>query len=138
MLWGLCTQWTNYNAMGMLKFVIGISGIFLLTYPFFKLGVLGAGDVKLFMVCIGVLGIQKGVIFLCYTFLVAAILSFLKMLYYHSFIQRFRYFFSYAERVLQTTVFTLYEQKDKTRRTNIIHLAGPALVALIIFLGEGY
>lgn len=135
MLWGLYIQWLDYGYEGIFLFVAGILGTYIFAYPFFKLGVLGAGDVKLFMVCIGIWGIREGVQFLCCTFLTAAVFSFLKMLYYHSFIQRFRYFISYMKNAFQTERFTLYEQKDKTELTSRIHLAGPALVAFTIFLG---
>lgn len=131
-------QFSGKGLAGVLDFGEGFLGIFLLTYPLFKLGMLGAGDGKLFAVCAGTMGINRGVAFLFCTFLVAAILAVLKMLYHRNFFQRFRYFFTYVGQAASTARLTVYEQDAAGKKENRIHLAGPALLALLIGLGGFY
>ena len=112
--------------------------IFCATYPLFKLGMIGAGDVKLFAVCAGVLGLQKGFIFLCCTFLVAAVPAVLKMLHNHNFSERFRYFFTYAGQAVSGSGLTVYDAENKEYQRNRIPLAGPACLSVLLSLGGVY
>lgn len=131
-------QFSGRGLTGVLDFAEGFFSVFLLTYPVFKLGMLGAGDGKLFAVCAGAMGVNRGVAFLFCTFLVAAVLAVLKMLYHRNFLQRFRYFFTYAGQAVCTSRLTVYEQDTAERKESRIHLAGPALLALLLYLGGVY
>lgn len=130
--WGLCMQLQRGGVSGIIFWLTGGVLVWALTYPLFCLGTLGAGDVKLFASCAGAMGIKKGILFLCCTFLAAAVLSLQKMLYKHSLLQRFRYFFTYVGQTIQTAKLLPYEKEDT------IHLAGPAAFALLLSLGGMY
>lgn len=132
LLWGLCVQLQSYGAAGMIFWLVGGVLVLALTYPLFGLGTLGAGDVKLFAACAGAMGIKRGILFLCCTFLVAAVLSLQKMLFRHNLLQRFRYFFTYIGQTIQTAQLLPYEKEDT------IHLAGPAAFAVLLSLGGMY
>lgn len=136
--WGICLQCSVSGLIGALDFTEGLWGVFLIMYPLFKLGMIGAGDVKLFAVCAGTLGLQKGIVFLCCTFLIAAVLALLKMLYHRNFLQRFRYFFTYAGQAVLTANLSLYGQGDSDMKQSRIHLAGPACLSILLCLGGFY
>ena len=136
--WAFCLQIVENGAVGILDFAEGLGGAFVLTYPLFKLGMLGAGDVKLFMVCMSYMGVKRGIIFLCCTFLAAAVLALLKMFYYRNFLQRFRYFFIYAGQSIQKAQLSVYDQGILTTKEGRIRLAGPACLSVLLCLGGLY
>lgn len=136
--WGVCQQIWENGLTGALDFAEGLWGVFLLTYPLFKLGMLGAGDIKLFAVCAGTLGLKRGIIFLCCTFLVAAVLALLKMFYHKNFLQRFRYFFTYAGQAVLTARLSVYGQGEADMKKSRVHLAGPACLSVLLCLGGFY
>ena len=138
LLWGLCHQCVLNGYVGLSNFAGGMLGIFLITYPLFKLGMIGAGDVKFFAVCAGSLGIKRGMIFLGCTFLAAAIISLIKMLYHRNFLQRFRYFFSYVEQSVITKQLLLYGTDGEKEGGSSIPLAGPACISILLCLGGLY
>lgn len=137
-------QFLSFGFKGILHFGTGFFCTFALLYMFFKIGALGAGDVKLLAVCVGTIGIKRGIFFLCFAFLAAAVFSLQKMLTEHNLIGRFRYFFNYAGQVLATAQFISYEQsafdgqEDLQKKHRTIHLAGPACLSLLLYLGGIY
>lgn len=136
--WGMYQQCAVSGMKGILDFAEGLLGIFLLTYPLFKLGMIGAGDVKLFAVCAGSMGLKSGLIFLSCTFLAAAVLSLVKMIYHRNFLQRFRFFFNYVKQTVSTMKISLYCSEDQHNTANRIPLAGPACLSLLLCLGGIY
>lgn len=138
LLWSCIMQLYGNGLSGLGSWVTGALIVFLCTYPFFKIGVLGAGDVKLFAVSAGYLGIKSGMVFLGCTFLVAAVFAVFKMLYQRNFFQRFRYFFHYVKQICHTTQITLYEPDEVSRKKAILHLAGPAFLAGVLMIGGVY
>lgn len=138
LVWGIYHQCATSGAKGILIFAQGLLGIFLLTYPLFKLGMIGAGDVKLFAICAGSLGLKRALFFLTATFLVAGFLSLVKMLYHHNFLERFRYFFNYVEQTVITMQLSLYDKGDEEKSGGHIPLAGPACLSVLLCLGGVY
>ena len=136
--WGAYQQCALSGMRGILDFAEGLLGIFLLTYPLFKLGMIGAGDVKLFAVCAGSMGLKSGFVFLGCTFLVAAVLSLVKMIYHRNFLQRFRYFFIYAGQAVRRAGLSVYGQGVPNTKESRIHLAGPACLSVLLCLGGFY
>ena len=107
--------------------------IFLLFFPFYKLRGLGAGDVKLLMM----LGcfFQKEVLFykIAGSFLVATVLSSIKILRNNEARQRISYGFGYLKKAVVTKTLDPY-QCNKTNKKTVIALAVP--VFLWISIGE--
>ena len=136
--WAFYIQILENGAVGIIDFTEGLGVAFLLTYPLVKLGMLGAGDVKLFMVCVSYMGVKRGIIFLCCTVLVAAVLALLKMIYYRNFFQRFRYFFIYAGQSIQKAQLSVYNQGIPNTKESRICLAGPACLSVLLCLGGLY
>ena len=135
---GLWIRFMGAGLKGIYDFLEGFLIIFLLLYPLFKIGGIGAGDVKMFAVCTCTIGLEKGFHFLCAAFLAAAVLSLLKMLYEHNLIERFRSFFRYAGQAVSSTGWTLYAPDDKEYKKRGIHMAGPACLSLLLLLGGVY
>lgn len=84
------------------------SGMALL-YPFFKLGAIGAGDVKLLGVTAGYLPFEKILLFSFYSMLIAAVISLVKLL-----------------------------RKKHLKERLSVCLSGPMLLSLLLFLGGVY
>lgn len=78
-------------------------------YPFFKIGGLGAGDVKLLGVTAGYLPAEKILAFLFCSLLVAAMISVVK-----------------------------FRRKGGKRQSRGVCLSGPVLVSVLLFLGGVY
>lgn len=136
--WGVYQQCSTCGAKGILEFAEGILGIFILMYPLFKLGMIGAGDVKLFAVCAGSMGLKSGFYFLGCTFLAAAVLSLIKMIYHRNFFRRFRYFFNYIKCTANTKQFSLYDKGDGKNSESRVPLAGPVCLSVLLSLGGLY
>lgn len=137
-IWSIYQRWILYGPKGLIGLVEGILCVFIITYPLFKLGMLGAGDVKLFAVCAGSMGLKEGLIFLGCTFLAAAVLSLIKMLYHRNFLQRFRYFFNYVKQAVDTRCLTMYVYYSEKHPEIHICLAGPACLSMLLYLGGLY
>lgn len=135
---GLWIQFSVAGLKGIFNFAEGFLVILFFLYPLFKIGGIGAGDIKMFAVCAGTMGLKKGFYFLFAAFLAAAVLSLLKMLYEHNLIKRFRCFFHYMGQAVISTEWTLYEPDDKEYEKRGIHLAGPACLSLLLMWGGVY
>lgn len=112
--------------------------VMLLLYPIFKIGALGAGDVKLYGVCAGYLPFDKFLFFFFISLLVAAIFSLIKMLRECNAIERFTYLCEYILEVVQSGSFRLYIENEKERKRAGICLAGPILCSVVLYMGGIY
>lgn len=106
--------------------------VFFLTFPLFALGMIGAGDIKLFMVCAGFLGWRDGIVFLFFSFLIGAFFSILKMIHHKNVMNCIRCLAVYVREIFMTSEWLLYEKGTKEKS---IHLSGPVLLALLVQLG---
>ena len=107
-------------------------------YPLFKIGVLGAGDVKLFGACAGYFPSEKIIYFLFYSLLVAAVISLLKLSMERNVKERLCYFADYILEVAQSGCWSLYMEKERDYRKTGVCLAGPILCSVLLFLGGVY
>ncbi len=122
----------------------GLSGIFLYLgqtvlvmaclYPFFKIGGLGAGDVKLLGVTAGYLPFQKILSFLFCSLLISAVVSMIRMWRKKMFRERMRCLSGYLQEVMASGSWKLYPGAVPTG----ICLSGPALISLLLYLGGAY
>lgn len=102
---------------GFLAAVVSV----LVLYPLFKIGGLGAGDLKLFAVTGMFFGIKGQIICLCTAFVAGAVFSLIKMLRMGNLRERIYYFISYVFDILRTHNLKLYEQEG----TEIVGRAFP-------------
>lgn len=119
--------------------IVSILLAFLLLYPIYKIGALGAGDVKLF-VMIGCFCTAKDTLFiLAGAFVIGAGFSLLKLLSEHNGRERMRYFISYVSEVAQTGHWKQYGEdltQDYQRYCrNKIHFTIPVLCSAVLKAG---
>ena len=124
-----------WSAMQFALQVILIGG---LLYPLFKIGAIGAGDVKLFGVAAGYLPFEKIFAFLFISLLIAAILSLVKLWQNNNFRERLHYFAEYFADILKSGSWRLYLENGKDSPEIRLCLSGPAFLSLLLYLGGIY
>lgn len=134
--WGYCV-WKG-GIGGAVFFPLWSGGVMLVLYPVFKIGALGAGDVKLYGICAGCLPPDKFLFFLFFSMLIAAIISLIKMLKENNALERISYLCQYIMDVVRTGSFHLYLENQPQRQAAGICLAGPILGSLCLHLGGIY
>lgn len=128
--------WKNIPAM--LFFFAGTVLVMLLMYPLFRLGCIGAGDVKLLGICAGYLPFGKILYFLFFSLLTAAIFSLIKLIKEHNVKERLYYLWAYLAEVLHSRQWRLYMDNEKERRAAGICLSGPILISVLMHIGGIY
>lgn len=112
---------------------------FLLMYPLFKIGALGAGDVKLFIMIGSFMEVREFIVVMVYAFVIGAFFSAGKLLTEHNGRERIAYFLSYAADVARTRRWRIYgedlAQDYQLYRSNKIHFTVPILLGVMLKLG---
>ena len=122
----------------MIGFLLKGIGVILFLYPMFRIGAVGAGDVKLYGICAGYLPLNKFLFFLFFSLLIAAAISLIKIMVQKSAAERFGYFCEYVAGVARSGKFYLYLEDAGERKTATICLAGPILASMLMYLGGVY
>ncbi|MCM1026944.1 MAG: A24 family peptidase [Roseburia sp.] len=123
---------------GAAVFLAGSLPVMVCLYPFFKIGALGAGDVKLFGVTAGFLPLSKIWIFSFVSLLIAAIFSLVKLVRTRCFRERFRVLFAYLKEVGASGSASLYPLSGEEREKFTVPLAGAVTLSVLLFLGGAY
>lgn len=115
--------------------------VFLL-FPFFSIGTLGGGDVKLLAAAAIFLTPAQTILFMGIAFLTGALEALIKMMKERNFLERFQYLLSYIHDVFTTNQWKLYEetkkQSDAVIRKHTIHFAFPVFISALIHIGGLY
>ena len=106
-------------------------------YPLFKLGCMGAGDVKLFGICSGFFPMGKILLFLFFSLLISAGVSLISLLKKHNLKERFCYLGEYLWEVFQSGHWKLYIEDAQKQKAGIC-LSGPILCSVLLYWGGGY
>lgn len=130
--------WQSWDAgfSGALSYLGQAMLVMALLYPFFKIGGLGAGDVKLLGVTAGYLPFGKVLVFLFCSLLIAAMISVVKMWKDHIFRERMRYLSAYLEQVVRTGRWKFYQAECKFSMG--IRMSGPVFISVLLYLGGVY
>lgn len=120
---------------GVLYFGCKVILMVLFLYFFFKIGTLGAGDVKLYGICAGYFPGDKILYFLFFSLLIAAIVSLFKILKERNAKERLGYLSEYLLEVAKSGHWQLYLDNRKEMRQNSICLAGPILGSVLMYMG---
>ena len=123
-----------YIALLLLLVRTGITTVVL--YPFFKIGVLGAGDVKLCAVCAAFLESGDCVPVFVRSLLVAATIGLCKLLLMGNLKERIGYFFSYAADVVLLGICKPYWTKENMhlKKDASLRMAGPLLIGVFWYM----
>ena len=109
-----------------------------LLYPFFKIGSIGAGDVKLLGVTAGYLPVSRILMFLFVSLLISAMISLFKMWKESNIRERMHYLFAYLADVARTGRWRLYLENEREKQAVGICLSGPVLLSILLYWGGVY
>ena len=137
-LMGIGWRGIGGNLQDVLLFPIGAAGVMVLLYPLFKIGCMGAGDVKLLGICAGYLPFPKILSFLFFSLLMAAAFSLIKMIKRHNTRERFHYLWEYFTAVLCSGKWQLYFEDGKPCKSAGICLSGPVFLSVLLYIGGVY
>ena len=119
--------------------VLSIFLAFLLLYPLFKIGAIGAGDVKVLMMVGGFMEAGELFIILVASFLIGGVGSVIRIVSERNGRERLEYFLSYLADVIRTKQWKLYgehmAQDYENYRKNKIHFTVPILLSVALRMG---
>lgn len=112
---------------------------FLLMYPLFKIGALGAGDVKVLMMTGSFMERRELLAVIVSAFIIGAVFSLVKLFVERNGRERIEYFLSYISEVARTGHWKIYGehmlQDYQLYRKNKIHFTVPVLFGVVMKLG---
>ena len=124
---------------GVCSAVIPMLIPFVLLYPLYKIGALGAGDIKLFMASGSFLTTEQSVHVIIVSFIIAALFSLMKMISERNGKERMSYLLSYLLETCKRREWRLYDetciQNTRTYKSNKIHFALPICISVMLGLG---
>ena len=131
---GYCLE----NRYGLGKYAIVFAVVVFLLYPLFRIGGLGAGDVKLMSVCAGFFPAEEAFYFLFISLLFSAIFSIFKLIRKRDLRDRIRYFCNYCRNVAGKGRWYYYQPKTGDRKLEGICMSGPVLCSVLLKIGGVY
>lgn len=135
---GLFRAYGLEGGAGLLDFLIHAAVVIAAFYPLFRIGTIGAGDIKLFGLCAGYIPGDKILYFLFITLTIAAIISLIRFVRKADFRERFLYLFAYLKDVADSGEWHLYWTDMKEQKAAGICMAGPVLLSVLIYAGGFY
>lgn len=138
LLWGIFYRYWDLGAAGIGEYLRMCLLVLLMMYPLFRIGAIGAGDVKLFATTAGYLSGHIVPDFLFYSLLIAAIFSMVKIIKQHNGKERLQYLESYIAEVVKNRQWRLYPDNKIDKGRSGICLSGPVLLSILIHLGGVY
>ena len=129
---GLIMTGMSYSTAGVFESLADMFLIFIAFYPFYLLGGIGAGDVKLFIMTGGYI---RGVELFQYMFVtmaIAAVWSIVKMAVFAESRERLFYLGRYIRKIVYTGAVDTYEI-DKAQKRSVIRLSVPAFLSLLLY-----
>ncbi|MDE6749998.1 MAG: A24 family peptidase [Lachnospiraceae bacterium] len=112
---------------------------FCILYPLFRIGGIGAGDVKLLLMTGSYFSVDMQLHIMMFSFIIGALLSIEKMISEDNFKERMQYLCSYMMDLLRTGQWKLYGENLSTNyhkyKSNKIHFALPIFLSVMLGLG---
>lgn len=128
-----------WHRLDLLQLAVSMSLAFALMYPLFKIGALGAGDVKIFIMVGSFVELKELVVMIALAFVVGAIFSLIKLLFERNGRERFYYFLSYLSEVVRTRKWKIYgeymREDYQQYCRNKIHFTVPVLFGVVLRMG---
>lgn len=123
---------------GVGEYLIASAVVIFLLYPLFRIGGLGAGDVKLMGVCAGFFPVEDVLYFLFISLLFSAIFSILKLFKNRDVPDRVSCFRRYCREVAGKGRWIRYQPLQDGRKLEGVCMAGPVLCSVLLKLGGVY
>lgn len=134
---GLIGTYADCSVAGLAGVAAGMFVVFMAFYPFYLLGGIGAGDVKLFMMMCCHLQGERLMRYLLVTMILAAVLAAVKMAWYAESRQRLCYLGRYLRKAVLTGCIDEY-MIDKEEKKCVIRLSIPAFASLLLLCAGCY
>ena len=119
--------------------VVAMLLAFLLLYPLFKIGAMGAGDIKVFIMIGSFVEVKELIVIIVMSFVIGAACSLVKLLAESNGRERLYYFLLYLSDVARTRQWKIYGehtvQDYKQYRRNKIHFTVPILFSVVLQIG---
>lgn len=135
---GMAWKVISEGPAGIWQFLFKTIFLILILYPLYKIGTIGAGDIKLFGCCAGYLPADKILTFLFVSMLIAAIFSLIKLFRQHNVKERLYYLCDYFLEVAHNRKWHLYMENERESRMYGICLSGPVLLSILLRLLDIY
>ena len=127
-----CAFWRGgMGREGLAGALLSMAVPIILLYPLFRIGGIGAGDIKLLSAVGCFLTVKETVACLVLSFFAGAVLSLLKMAAERNFLRRMRYLLSYVHAVAGSGKWKRYGQEEGGK----IHFALPILLGVLLYKG---
>lgn len=138
MLSGLVRSVYLKSVVGAGEYLVLTAVVVFLLYPLFRIGGLGAGDVKLMSVCAGYFPAPKVFSFLFISLLVSAIFSIIQVCRERNAQERVSYFCEYCVAIVKSGKWSRYLPKKRNEKIRGICMTGPILCSVLLRLGGVY
>lgn len=146
---GMCFGIYQPEFPQVLSFAVSIMLPLFLLYPLFKIGAIGAGDIKLFMAIGGFFKPYEMLLCITVSFCFGGAISLVLLLYRRCLIRRLTYFLTYLHDVYRSGFWKLYESPQKggehgedkplpDSREGKIHFTLPILLSVLAWTGGFY
>lgn len=121
--------------LNLAGFILKTVFVVMLFYPVFKIGAMGAGDVKLIGISSGFFNVDDILYFLFFSMLTAAIFSIIKMCVKRNFKERFLNLLRYASETARKGRFEIYFKSRKEMCDAGLCMSGPMLCSILLHVG---
>ena len=138
LLIGLIQSILQEGICGVGRYVVVSAWVVFLFYPLFRIGGLGAGDVKLLGACAGYFPAADVFSFLFISMLFSALFSMVKLIKEQNVRVRIAYFCDYCRNVVRSGKWTYYMPEAAGKRLGGVCMAGPILCSVLLRLGGVY
>lgn len=135
LIW-VASMWSRQDFSGFLVSCLDMAMVFLLFYPMFTRRMLGAGDVKLLVLCTGLLNHGEVLDFFFISFLFAAVVSLIKLVLQRQIFERMKYLAAYVRKAVLTRQLPVYFEEDKQLLSASVRLAGPIVLGMLYVYGR--
>lgn len=125
-------------AVGIALYLGEAAAVMAPLYIIYKIGAVGAGDVKLLGAAAGYLPFRKIFMFSFVSLLIAAIISLVKLLVNKNFKERLGILCGYLEKAARQGELLPYPAAGRGKRAEGVCLSGPVLLSLLLYLGGAY
>lgn len=126
------------GVFGAGEYLLVLAVVTFLLYPLFRIGGLGAGDVKLLCTCAGYFPVDKVFSFLFISMLMSAMFSIVKLFRERNVQDRAIYFVNYCADVVKNGRWRLYMPQKGDKKLSGICMSGPILCSVLLRLGGVY
>jgi prepilin peptidase CpaA len=129
---GITDCYLDGGFLSVIYFVLKTAAVIFLFYPVFRIGAVGAGDVKLIGLCSGFLSSELILNFLFFSMLTAAVFSIIKMCLKRNIKERFAYLCRYVSKAVREGRTECYFNSRDEMCDAGLCISGPVLCSILM------